>query len=244
MGVANEVTGRFSYRYDNVEYYFRLKKANDQLTKENETLKNQLPTNFLNQDTSAIAIRDSIPYDTVGTLRTYLWREAKVVNNSVNLQNNYITIHRGEKQGVHKDMGVVSPSGVVGRVINTSDNFAVVMSMLHRSSSIQVKIKKTGEIGSVQWDGEDPGFVTMNNVPKSVPIAVGDSIVTNQLSTLFPQGILVGTVAEIINNKSTNFYTLRLKTGTNFYTLEHVTVVENLQKEEQNKLEEATRKSQ
>jgi len=248
MRVANEVTGRVSYRYDNVEYYFRLKKANEQLVKENEALKNQLPTNFYVPDTSSTTIKDSVPYksstDTIGTLRSYVWREAKVVNNSINLQNNFVTIHRGEKQGIHNGMGVVSPTGVVGTVINTSDNFAVVMSLLHRDAKVQSKIKKTGEIGSVYWDGQDPYYVTMANVPKSISIAVGDSIVTNQYSTVFPQGILVGTVAEVIDNKSTNFYTLRLKAATNFYTLEHVTVVEYLQKDEQKKLEEATRKIQ
>ena len=171
MRVANEFTGRISERYDNVEYYFRLKKANEQLTQENELLRNQLASNFSPADTSSTIIRDSVPYDTMGTYRTYAWRNAKVVNNSISLQNNYITIHRGEKQGVRKDMGVVSAGGVVGTVINTSDNFAIVMSMLHRQSSVSAKIKKTGEQGSVHWDGESPSYVTMINVPKSVPVA-------------------------------------------------------------------------
>lgn len=244
MRVANEFTGRISERYDNVEYYFRLKKANEQLTQENELLRNQLASNFSPADTSSTIIRDSVPYDTMGTYRTYAWRNAKVVNNSISLQNNYITIHRGEKQGVRKDMGVVSAGGVVGTVINTSDNFAIVMSMLHRQSSVSAKIKKTGEQGSVHWDGESPSYVTMINVPKSVPVAPGDSIVTTQYSSYFPQGILIGTVADIVNDKASNFYTLRLKPATNFYTLEHVIVVENLHKDEQKKLEEATRKSQ
>jgi rod shape-determining protein MreC len=244
MRVANEVTGRISYRYDNVEYYFRLKKANEQLVQENEELRNKLATNYSPSDTSSKTIKDSIPYDTIGTMRTYVWRNAKVVNNTVMLQNNFITIHRGEKQGVKKGMGVISPTGVAGTIINTSENFAVAMSVLNRESKVQAKIKKTGETGSVFWDGQDPHFITMSNVPKSVPIAVGDSIVTNQYSTIYPQGILVGTVAEIINDKASNFYTLKLKTSTNFYTLEHVMVVENLQREEQKKLEEATGKNQ
>lgn len=84
----------------------------------------------------------------------------------------------------------------------------------------------------------------MTNVPKSVAIAKGDTVVTSQYSYLFPQGVMVGTVMEIVNDKSSNFYTLRLKPATDFFKIEYVTVVENLQKEEQKKLEEATKKSQ
>jgi rod shape-determining protein MreC len=166
------------------------------------------------------------------------------VNNSVSLQNNFITIHRGEKQGVRKDMGVISPQGIVGMVVNTSENFSVVMTMLNRQSSVSAKIKKTGEVGKVQWDGKSPDAVTMVNIPKSVAIAKGDSVVTSGYSLSFPPGIMIGVVSEVIDDKTSNFYTLTLKPSTNFYSLEYVTVVDNLQKEEQRKLEEAARMNQ
>jgi rod shape-determining protein MreC len=166
------------------------------------------------------------------------------VNNSVSLQNNYITIHRGERQGVKKDMGVISPQGVVGIVVNTSENFAVVMTMLNRQGSVSAKIKKTGEVGKVQWDGQTPDYVTMVNIPKSVKIQKGDSVVTSGYSLSFPPNVMVGTVADVVDEKSSNFYTLKLKPATNFYSVEYVTVVDNLQKEEQKRLEESTRKNQ
>jgi rod shape-determining protein MreC len=244
MRVANEGTGFFNTRYDNIQYYFNLKKTNEDLVKENELLRNQLRQNFELSDTTAQRIRDSIPYDTLGHYRLYAWRSAKVVNNSVSLQNNYLTIHRGEKQGIRKDMGVIGPTGIVGTVINTSDNFSIVMSLLHRQYRVSAKMKKTGEEGIVQWDGESPLYVTMIDVPKSVEVKPGDSVVTSQYSYLFPPNIMVGTVAEIVDNKTSNFYTLRLKPATDFYKVEYVTVVENLHKDEQKKLEEATKKSQ
>jgi rod shape-determining protein MreC len=138
-------------------------------------------------------------------------------------------------------MGVLSPSGVVGTVISTSGNYAVVMSMLNRQSRISSKLKKTGETGIVQWDGISPAYVIMNNIPKNVSVAVGDSVTTSHYSYLFPPDILVGTVAEIIENKSSNFYTLKLKTATNFYSVEYVMVVENVLKDEQKRLEAATK---
>ena len=244
MGVANELTGRVSSKYSNIEYYFHLKKTNESLQHQNEQLLNQLKNNFESPDSLTRVVIDTTQIDTLGTMRKYLWRGARVVNNSVGLQNNYITIHRGERQGVKKDMGVISPQGIVGMVVNTSENFAVVMTMLNRQSSVSAKIMKTGEIGKVQWDGKSPQYVTMINIPKSVAVAKGDSVVTSGYSLSFPPGIMIGVVSEILDDKTSNFYTLTLKPSTNFYNVEYVTVVDNLQKDEQKRLEEAARKNQ
>jgi len=243
MGIANEVTGRVSDKYSTVEYYFHLKKENEALARRNEQLLNMLPSNFQSPDTAVQLVRDSTAYDTLHTIRRYLWRSALVVSNSISLQNNYITIHRGENQGVQKDMGVVSSDGLVGTVVSTSENYAVVMSLLHRQSSVSAKMKKTGEIGKVQWDGSSPLYVTLTNVPKSVKVTKGDSVVTSGYSLRFPEGVLVGTVESVIDDKTSNFYTMRLKPAANFYNIGYVFVIENLQKDEQKKLEEATRKT-
>jgi rod shape-determining protein MreC len=244
MGIANETTGMVGERFSNVEYYFNLKRTNDSLVKENADLRNSLRDNFQSPDTTQRLVTDSIPYDTLGHVRKYMWRPAKIVSNTATLQNNYITIERGTNQGVRRDMGVISSTGIVGTVVDVSANYAVIMSLLHRQNRVSAKMKKTGETGTIQWDGETPFFVTMINVPRSAPVAVGDSIVTSQYSYLFPQGIMVGTVAAILEDKTSNFFTLKVKPATNFYNVEYVTVVENVMKEEQKKLEEATRKNQ
>jgi rod shape-determining protein MreC len=244
-GVANELTGSVGGKYNNVTYYFHLKKTNDQLAKENEELQNKLLSNFQRPDTSQKLVQDTVPYDTLGHYRKYLWRSAKVVNNSVSLPNNTLTIARGENQGVQKNMGVISAGGVVGVVINTSANYAVVMSLLHSQSKVSASLKKSGETGTVLWDGINPQFITLKNIPKSAQVVKGDSVVTSPYASYrFPQGIMIGTVTDIIDDKSSSFYTLKLKPSTNFFNVEYVTVVENLQKDEQVKLEEATKKSQ
>ena len=244
MGVANELTGRINTRYSNVEYYFHLKKTNELLAAENEKLLNTQASNFQPADTAIKLIQDTIPYDTLGNKRRYLWRSARVVNNSVALQNNYITLHRGEKQGVTKDMGVIGPMGLVGMVVNTSENFSVVMSMLNRQSSVSAKLLKTDEIGKIQWDGESPSAVTMINIPKSAKVAKGDSVVTSGYSLSFPPDIMIGTVSEVIGEKSSNFYVLRVKPSTDFFSLKYVNVVSNLQSAEQKAVEEAAMKNQ
>lgn len=243
MGVANEITGRLGERYSNIEYYFHLKQENESLARKNEELLNALGSNFQAPDTSSINIAIPILNDTLGRVRRYLWKGARVVNNMVGLQNNYMTIHRGSKQGVTKDMGVVGSDGLVGTVVNTSDNFAVVMSLLNRQTSVSARMKRTGEVGKVEWEGQSPQFVTMINVPKSAKVEKGDTVITSGYSLKFPAGIVVGTVAEIINDKSSNFYTMKLRPATNFYTISYVYVVDNLQKEEQRQLEENVRMS-
>ncbi len=244
LGTANELTGRVSSKYSNVEYYFHLKKTNESLAAQNELLLNGLHSNYQAPDSALQIVTDTVKYDTLGLIRKYVWRGARVVNNSVSLQNNYITIHRGEKQGVLKEMGVISPAGLVGMVVNTSENFSVVMTMLNRQSSVSAKLHKSGEIGKVQWDGRSPDFVTMINIPKSARIVKGDSVVTSGYSLSFPPGIMIGTIEEVQDDKSSNFFSLKVKPSTNFFNVEYVTVVDNLQKEEQKKVEEAARKNQ
>ena len=241
MNVAKEVTGGVYERVNNTEYYFHLKRTNDSLVHENERLRNLMASNFENPDTSSIIVKDTIPFDTLGHYRKFLWREAKVSNNSTSTQNNYITIHRGENQGVRKDMGVVSANGVVGVVVNTSANYATVMSLLHRQNRLSGSLKKSGETGTVQWNGDSPLFLTLINIPKSAKIALGDTVITSQYATRFPPTV-IGTVYNIVEDQSTNFYTLTIRPATNFFSLQNVYVVENLQAEEQMQLEEATKK--
>lgn len=242
-GVAKELTGGIYDKANNVEYYFHLKTTNDSLVQENARLRNMLASNFESPDTLTRTVIDTIPYDTLGNVRKYIARDARVSNNSTSTQNNYITIHRGANQGVKVDMGVISSSGVVGSVVNVSGNYATVMSLLHRDSKMRASLKKSGETGTVRWDGNSPLYLTLIDIPTSAPVAKGDSIVTSY-SDRYPKGMLVGTIDSIIKDPSSNFYTLRLRPGTNFFSLQYVYVIENLQKEEQRQLEEATKKTQ
>ncbi len=239
LGVASKVTGKVNEKYNNIEYYFKLKKANEALVKENEELRNRLHENFDVPDTALKMFRDTVAFDSLGHFRKWAYLSAKVISNSVNFQNNYFTINLGSKHGIRKEMGVMSPSGVAGTVINTSENMAIVMSMLNIQFRLSAKLKKSGETGAVFWDGKNASYVTMINLPKSMPVNKGDTIVTSQYSTRYPQGVMVGTVAEVVDDKSSNFYTLKIKTATDFYNLEHANIVQNLFRDEQKKLEDS-----
>jgi rod shape-determining protein MreC len=137
---------------------------------------------------------------------------------------------------------VIGPQGVVGTVVNASDNFATVMSLLHYHSSVIAKLKNGGERGVIKWDGLSPLFVTMRDIPRSARVAKGDTILTSETSAKFPANTMVGTVYEIVEDNSTNFYMLKIRPSTNFYNIEYVYVVDNLQYPEQKALEDSSSK--
>jgi rod shape-determining protein MreC len=242
LNVSTEITGRINERYNNIEYYFQLKKTNESLVQENLHLRQRLRENYEAADSNQRLFRDTVKTDTGSFFLKYKIMEAKVVNNTTSLPDNYLTIHRGFEQGVRPNSGVIGPQGLVGSVINVSRNFATVQSMLNSKFSEVAKLKKSRETGKVQWDGINPQYVTMKNIPKSVKVEMGDTVVTTQISSLFPANLMIGTVADIMSDISSNFYTLKIRTATNFSTLEYVYVVDNLQYDEQKRLEDSTRK--
>lgn len=243
-GVANEFAGRINEQYNKVQNYFHLKENNTLLLEENTRLKNLLRSNFESPDSIRVTMLDSTIRDTSGRQRKYIWLPAKVVYNTISQQLNYLTLHRGANQAVKKDMAVIGPQGVVGTVIEVNKNFSRVMSLLHRNSKVSSMLKKGNIPGTVEWDGKTPDYITLRNIPKSITVAKGDSVVTSIYSTNFPSNIMVGIVDGISNDPGSNFLIIRVKTATNFYNLEYVNLVENVQWDEQRRLEEAPLRNQ
>ncbi|MBL7763052.1 MAG: rod shape-determining protein MreC, partial [Chitinophagaceae bacterium] len=120
--------------------------------------------------------------------------------------------------------------------------FSQVMSLLNVQNKVNAALKKSGQFGTIEWDGKDPRYVTLRNLPKDIEVKKGDSVVTSMYSYNFPPGYLVGTVADIVADNSTNFYVLKIKTAADFYRIQRVHVIENLQRDEQVTLAESTKK--
>lgn len=235
----NEITGKINTQYNKIDYYLQLKRTNEQLIKDNERLRNNRRADFENPDTVNKEVTDSIPFDTLGNRRKWLYQRAKVVSNSVTTQNNFVVLGRGTGQQLAKDEGVVdSNNGVVGIVTDVSENFAVVMSLLHKDSRISALLKNDpdGGGGSIIWDGKEPNYVSFINVRKSAKAKKGDTVITSGITPTFPYGMLIGTIDQISPDKSTNNYIIKLKTAANFYNLQYVYSIKNYQKEEINKL--------
>ncbi len=236
----NEVTGKINTQYNKIDNYLQLKRTNEQLVLDNEHLRNQLKQNFTSPDTANKIITDSIPYDTLGNKRRWLYQAAKVVSNSVMAQNNFIVLGRGMGQQLEKDEGVVDPNnGVVGIVTDVSENFAVVMSLLHKDSRISGILKNDPNGGgSVVWDGTEPNYLSFINVRQSAKAKKGDTVITSGITPTFPYGMIIGTIDEIRQDKSTNNYIIKLKSAANFYNLQYVYSIKNFQREEIDRLVE------
>lgn len=241
---SNELSGRVDKQYNKVQYFFHLKETNRLLAEENARLRNSLASNFNGPTNDTVQHIDTTYRDTIGRVRQFTWLPAKVVANSLSSETNYITLNRGADQGVTKDMAVVGPNGIVGKVILTSSNYSRVMSLLNRNSKVSAMLKKGTYSGIVEWDGEDPRYLVLRNIPKSAQVKKGDTVLTSNLSGNFPPGLMVGTVTQIDSEQSSNFYTMKLQTATNFFTLQYAYLVENETWKEQKALEAQTPKNQ
>lgn len=219
-----------------IEEYFYLKEENENLAKENAELRNQLLASKFLTDNN----RNSI--NNIYLKQKYIYTTAKVVNNSTNRRNNYLTLNKGFIHGIRKNMAVISSTGTVGQIQEVSKNFSTVMSILHSKTTISAKIKKDGSYGPLIWEGENYDFATLNDIPTHVKITKGDTIVTSPYSRTFPENILIGTIESFERESGKYFYTVKVKLSTDFKKLTHVYVVTNIFKEEQEALEKETEK--
>jgi rod shape-determining protein MreC len=251
LNSANSISARLYNRYNNVQYYFHLKATNDSLVNENARLHNMLRSSF-----DSVTLDNIVHTDTVRTystdtvrkvvdiqLRRYLYHAAKVVNNTVTNPVNYITIHRGSANGIKPNMGVIGPSGVVGIVRSVSENYAVIISLLSkgRNFGFSARLNHSREMGTVRWYGGEAGYALMEDVPKSVRLVKGDTVVTSGYSALFPENIPIGYVESYsLPDKSSTSYSIKIKLATNFYNLQYVYVIDNMLKDEQKSLEDST----
>lgn len=242
--ISGEITGKLESRYSGMRDYLSLREANRQLAAQNAALLNQQAQNFQQINESTITSIDSLYKDSLGRARKYMVMPAKVVGNTVTLQSNYLILERGAKQGIKKDMAVMSPEGIAGVVVSVSDNYAKVMSLLHRNSKVSVMLKKDNIAGSAEWDGVDAAYLLLKNIPKSTVVKTGDTVLTSNYSAKFPSHLMVGTIAAIVPDKSSNFYILKVKTATNFYNIQYAFVIENMRFAEQQMLENMPDKNQ
>jgi rod shape-determining protein MreC len=214
----------------NVQEYFYLKNENENLAKENAELRTKLLESY------SIIVNDQHSVNDTTLLQKYTYTSAKVVNNSTNRRNNFITLNKGSKNGITKDMAVITNTGIVGLVKDVSENFCTVMSMLHSKITVNAKIKKDGSYGPLTWNGVDFEYVTLSDIPTHVRLAKGDTIVTSAYSH-FPEDIKIGIVDSWERKSGEYFFTVKVKLLTDFKKLTYVYIVNYLFKEEQQGLE-------
>ena len=231
LNSSNAISGNIFEISSNITNYFGLKNENEKLAYENNALRNILRQSFNQQSKNKIAIHDSL------RKFQYEYIIAKVVNNSTANRKNFITINAGKNYGIKEESAVICSEGIVGIVRDVSENFSTVMSVLNESTRIPVTIKKFGENSILTWDGSDEWHGKLERIPSNFNISKGDTIVTSAYSSIFPEGILVGTIDEFEKISGNTFFDVKIILSTDFSRLKYVNVVNNLMKEEQTNLE-------
>jgi len=221
---SNVITGSFNSVYSTISDYFFLKKANDQLSKENALLLNTGIS--LSQPSDSRYIKDTV----------YHFIPARVVSNTTRNRNNYIMINKGRAHGVEKEMGLVSPAGIAGIIVGVSENYSIAMSLLHKDTRISARLKSNGQMVDVSWDGIDYAKGIVENIPTHIIPRYGDTVITSGYSFVFPENIIIGTIGEK-TEQGGGLKQAELYFSTDFNNLYYVYVTENLASTELDSLE-------
>ena len=218
---SNTVIGSVLTTTDNIVNYFKLREINESLASDNARLKNTM-NRFENAP-------ENFQYDSI---RKYNYINAKVIDNSVDLRNNLLTINVGTRNGVKKDMGVIGNGGIVGKTRYVSENFAVVTSLLHTESMVPASIKNKVNVCTVQRNGEDPYLVDLLYVPRHYEIEEGDSVLTTGYSGIFPENVMIGSIHSVDLKRDAPFYDIKVRLVNDFYKISFVEVTEFVHLEE------------
>lgn len=233
---ANRIAGSIYQWSADISSFFQLRTINEQLVHNNIELQaeNEALRNALQQ-----IIPDSISETLVLSLEKQGYQSipARVINNSLNLPDNYITINKGKADGVTPEMGVVNGNGIVGIVYMVSEHYSLAISLLNSKSSISCKFKNNDYFGYLKWRGGDTRHAYLEDLPLHALFQKGDTIVTSGYSTVFPRGMITGTVDSISESKDGLSYLLRISLTTDFAALDNVLLISNKQREEQRTLE-------
>lgn len=219
--------------YD-VQSYLYLNKTNAELLNQIARLEKEVEfykktAGFVTDSTNRY---DSIQIDSLTTL-VYNYIPAHVVYNNIVGMENYIQLDKGSEDGIKPDMGVMSPSGIIGVVRNVSPHFSIVISVLNPKFQLNCKIKNENYFGPLVWDGRNFEYTYLENLPKHAEIEKGDTIVTSGFSAFFPEGLPVGVIMDSYQQKNDSYIAARIKLFADFSTLTNVLIIDNIYREEQ-----------
>ncbi len=215
---------------NSISEYVDLRKTNEYLIKENSKLHTLLNKNHNNNNPSY-------------KKENFKYIPAKVINNSVKKRNNFITIDRGWKSGIANGMGVITNEGVIGVVHSVSENYSLIISLLNNKSAIGIFLKKNMHTGILKWKGFDYKTATINDFPAHIELNIGDTIITNSYSNIYPEGINIGSINNIKRDDN-GFYTVHVSLFEDFNSLRYVYIVHSTESEEQILLEKSTLKDE
>ncbi|MEN9918466.1 MAG: rod shape-determining protein MreC [Bacteroidota bacterium] len=238
LNSSNEIVGRVYAVSGSVVSYFGLREANEDLLLKNAQLQQRLfqLEDYIHTSRSDTFTTQAILKDSLSTSNQFEFIIARVINNSISQTENYITINKGAKHGISKEMGVVSQQGIIGIVRDVSSNFSVIQPVINPKTILSCKVKGSNAPGSLVWTGEDYRYANLEGFPRFEKFEVGDTIVTTGHSRIFPENIMVGFIEDSKGQSDDNFLTLKVKLSTDFASLKDVLVIKNSNYQEINDL--------
>lgn len=223
---TNFITGSIQEKTGNVSEYLNLKSQNKILAEENTRLKNLLYQNqFLKDSVKEIIAIDSL-YN-----QKFVFINGKITQNSFNKPNNFLTVNKGSNNGISKEMAVINSKGIIGITDNVSSSYVRVQSILNKNSKINARFKNGFHFGTLIWNGKKTNEVQLTDIPRQAVFSIGDTIITGGKSTIFPEGILIGTVANLPQKISAS-NTINIKLFNDMTNLGYVDLILSLDKEE------------
>lgn len=223
---ANAVAGKVYEYNSSVTTFFNMSQSNKKLSERNLILEQQVRalTQYI-----ATHHGDSLAMEQCQkqALAGFKLIPAKVIQSTINREDNLITIDKGKADGIHEDMGVACGTGVVGVVYMASDHYSIVLPVINVNSNISVMIRKRGYFGFLHWKGTPSDIAYVDEVPRHARFALGDYVVTNGYSSIFPPGIMVGKILHVFNSSDGLSYRVQLRLSTDFGKLRHVCVIDN-----------------
>ncbi len=242
FSTANAITGKLYEWNASVETFFSLTKVNQELTQRNVYLEHQVQQL---SDSLVRVSKDStvIRRDQIAMLQSYKLIPAKVVDNSIDRPDNLITIDKGAADGIRKDMGVVSGTGVVGIVYLVAEHYSIVIPVLNTKSNISCTIQHRGYFGYLRWKGGSSELAYVEEVPRHAHFKLGDYMVTSGYSAVFPPGLRVGKILHVFNSADGLSYRVQVRLSTDFARLRDVCVIDDTSMKERVDLMRAARDS-
>lgn len=225
---------RVSGYIDEGTAYLKLKQVNEQLVAQNK----QLMLELYGKDKSKLPVFRKV-HDTIDGGQIYTFVDGEIIFNSINRKDNYFTINRGKRDGVFPKMGVIAPQGIAGIVVNTTNSYSLVQSVLSVNKiRISAALKNSGYFGTLTWHGNNSRIMHLSDVPKYVPLKVGDTVITDGKSAIFPRGVMVGRVAGYEVDSKTGFWDISVELSERMGRLNKIYVVKNLHKNDLQKIQD------
>ncbi len=230
---SRNVSGTFYSQKSKLTGFINLTEVNDSLMKENAALRKELGITMDVNPLKDSTFSKQIHVDSSLQTAHYTYIPAKVLNNTIDQTINYITLNVGSKQGIKKNMAVISANGIVGRISHVSENYSVALSFLSDRFNVSSMVSD-GTVGKLSWDGKDPDYGILSGIPQSVKLKPRDSVFTSGFGN-FPEKILVGKAAQVLNGTSYKIFL-----STNFRKLHFVYVIAEEIDLERKKIEDST----